>query len=106
MHKGCRETGDLYHVTGNILAGMKYESKPFKNPRDSPNYEGGTRLGTISAAKYSQVNGICESVPVPGKQSKLNGHRINPNAPLRRCGEWVDDAIALLRARGMLENKE
>jgi hypothetical protein len=103
-HEDGQKSGVLYHVTGNILAGMTYERKLAKQPEQSATYEGKTSIGTISAAKYSQVNGICQSVPVPGRQLKLNGQRINPNVPLRRCGEWVDDAINLLRARGVLKN--
>lgn len=81
---------------------MRYDEKAARQPEESASYAGKTQIGSISVAKYSEVDGICRSISVPGKQMRLNGQRIDPNVPLRRCGEWVADAIDLLRARGVL----
>lgn len=97
-------TGHMYHVTGNTLRGMTYEHKRARQPESSATFVAKHRLGTISAADYSAVDGICRSIPVPGAQFTLGGKKLRPNEPIRRCGEWTRDAIHELRARGGLRH--
>ncbi|KAI9669837.1 MAG: hypothetical protein M1817_004578 [Caeruleum heppii] len=98
--------GDIYHVVGNILNGMTFEHKIGRVPEDSASFVSGTKVyqGSISAHELRELERVCRSVPAPGKQLALNGRPLNPRVPLRRCGEWVTDALEALRRRGVLHN--
>ena len=103
-HETGPESGHLYHVEGNILMGMTYRAKPAHSPEDSATYVPGSKvlIGRVAVINYPRVNTVCEAIPAPGKQMNLRGKRLNPNLPLRRCGEWVDEAILALRTRRVL----
>jgi hypothetical protein len=51
---------------------------------------------------YGRVNQVCAGVPPPGPQMDRRGRKLDPNKPLRRCGEWVEDATRELRRQGVL----
>ncbi|GIZ45770.1 hypothetical protein CKM354_000892300 [Cercospora kikuchii] len=96
--------GLIFHVTGNILSGMKYEKQVSDRPDNSASFIAGTQrlIGTLQKSKLSDFESACESVPVPGAQLKLNGTPKDPSKPIRRCGEWVEDAKAKVTADGIM----
>lgn len=58
-------------------------------------------VGKISTTDFSRVEAICRDVAPPAKQ--YNGpKRIDPSVPLRRCGEWTDEAVKALRHAGVV----
>jgi hypothetical protein len=47
---------------------------------------------------------ICRSIPPPKKQ--FNGpKRLYPKEPLRRCQEWIDEAVEALISNGILRTE-
>jgi hypothetical protein len=46
---------------------------------------------------------VCRSIPVPGAQMTLGGKLKDPSKPLRRCGDWVNEAINKLIAEGLVK---
>ncbi|PIA94592.1 hypothetical protein CB0940_08167 [Cercospora beticola] len=96
--------GLVFHVTGNILSGMKYEKEVSDRPDNSASFIAGTQrlIETLQKSKLSDFESACESVPIPGAQLKLNGTPKHPWKPIRRCGEWVEDAKAKVIADGIL----
>jgi hypothetical protein len=105
-HEAGLGSGFLYHVEGNILQGMVYRPKRAYRPEDSASFVPGTKvlIGRVAVTNYPYVNVVCQAISPPGKQMDLRGRKLNPNVPLRRCGEWVDEAIIALRDRRVLVN--
>ncbi|KFG79919.1 hypothetical protein MANI_009212 [Metarhizium anisopliae] len=65
--------GYIFHVTGNIQQGMRYEMKATDAAPDTdPSYHGQTRLGWSSANDMARIDAICKSNPAPEKQFALN----------------------------------
>lgn len=98
-------SGIKYHVVSTILLGMEYERQVSDNYMLSPEYvDGADRLiGRISDADVPLLEDICKSVAPPVAQVALNGRRLDPSKPLRRCGEWVQEVVAKALAEGMLK---
>ncbi len=95
-------TGVLFHVTGDIQNGMTYESRDEEKPEDSVTFISKTPIGKISAPEFLRIDAICRRLPPPPKQ--FNGpKRINSRVPLRRCQEWVREAIQALQNEGVLK---
>lgn len=97
-------SGLIFHVTGNILSGMKYEKQASDRPDNSTSFIAGSQrlIGTLQKSKLCDFESACESVPVPGAQLKLNGTPKDPSKSTRRCGEWVEDAKAKVIADGIM----
>ncbi|KAL4967727.1 uncharacterized protein BDV14DRAFT_21294 [Aspergillus stella-maris] len=97
------ETGHRYHVIGNIQEGMTFNHRTCIRPEDEPVFQSKTRLGHVSVDDYEsgRFRGVCEEVEVPEKQFE-GAKRLFPGKRLRRCGEWVGDAIKLLIEKGVL----
>ncbi|KAL4948154.1 hypothetical protein BDW69DRAFT_189529 [Aspergillus filifer] len=97
------ETGHRYHVIGNIQEGMTFNHRACIRPEDEPVFQSKTRLGYVPVEGYGSGRflGVCEEVEVPGKQFQ-GAKRLYPKQKLRRCGEWVEDAIKLLDEKGVL----
>ncbi|KAL4941212.1 hypothetical protein BDV06DRAFT_223365 [Aspergillus oleicola] len=97
------ESGHRFHVIGNIQEGMTFNHRNCIKPEDEPVFQSKTHLGSISVDDYESGKflGVCEEVEVPGKQF-MGVKRLFPGKKLRRCGEWVEDAIELLGERGIL----
>ncbi|KAL4783458.1 hypothetical protein BJX76DRAFT_348601 [Aspergillus varians] len=62
------DAGRLYHVTGNLLMGMKFDPRNSIDPEGSASFVPGTKrkIGTISKddlAKFERE--CCEAVPPP-----------------------------------------
>ena len=71
------------------------------NPEDRAGFIKKEPVGKISASNFAKVEAICKGVAPPAKQ--YNGpKRMNPSVPLRRCGEWTDEAIRALRDAGIV----
>ncbi|KAH8884176.1 hypothetical protein GQ53DRAFT_830100 [Thozetella sp. PMI_491] len=96
------ESGELFHVKGDIQNGMSYEAKPMsKKPEMSATFVSKTKLGQVNVKDLHLVDSICSNNPPPAKQ--FNGpRRIDKNKPLRRCQEWTSETVAELKARGVL----
>jgi hypothetical protein len=99
-----KKMGLVFHVIGNILMGMTYEKKIDERPDTSVTYVDNSmvRIGSVEATDLARFELACEAVPVPGKQLTLIGTRLDPSKPVRRCGEWVQDAKEKLLAEGIV----
>jgi uncharacterized protein DUF6540 len=99
---GVDESGQLFHVVGNIQTGMTYETRMARKPEDSNTFVSKSNLGWIDAQLFDRVDSICRSIPPPKKQ--FHGpKKLYPKEPLRRCHEWAHEAIAALRSAGVLQ---
>lgn len=93
-HKGifveskADKSGQLFHVTGNIQQGMRYETKSARRPEDSATFHSKARLGVVQFADFEGIDIALENIPPPKKQYD-GPKRINPKEPLRRCQEWT-----------------
>ena len=101
-------SGIKYHVVGTILLGMKYTCETSGDYMLSPEYvEGADRLiGRISESDIPLLEEICESIAPPAAQVALNGRRLDPSKPLRRCGEWVQEVVAKALAERVVKKVE
>lgn len=97
--------GKIFQVTGSIQMDMIYQEKTVKRPEDSASYHSHSLLGTVAKDNFPRFREICESIEVPKKQLK-GPKRLYPDEPLRRCQEWVADALQALRAAKVLEDGE
>lgn len=96
------ESGELFHVKGDIQNGMSYETKQTsKKPEMSGTFVSKTKLGWIKVENLHLVDSICRANPPPAKQYD-GPRRIDKNKPLRRCQEWTSETIAELKAEGVL----
>lgn len=94
--------GDIFHVHGNIQDGMAYEHECGRKPEESATFIGKSPLGWVDAAHFGRIGEICGSIPPPKKQ--FNGpKRLYPTEPLRRCQEWTQEAVQVLRDAGVLQ---
>jgi hypothetical protein len=128
------KTGRMFEVTGNIVirgGGMQYEDTKSGNPEDDVAFVEGTKkkVGTIKTSDFARLREICQSLPVPGKynplqtrpsqakkctmllilklsgpQLNLNGSRIDPSKPVRRCTQWTAEAVEALTEAGILQS--
>ena len=90
-------TGHIYHVEGTILTGMRYVSKRAKQPESSASFSTKHNIGTVCLTDYHRIDSLCQTVDPPARQMRLNGQKLYPNQPLRRCQEWTAETIALLK---------
>lgn len=62
-------SGIKHHVTGDIVNGMHYESKPCDNPDEADDLHSGETIGYATALDYPQTwNRVLEAIPAPPKQ--------------------------------------
>lgn len=80
-------------MTGTILRGMSYESKPVNDPDQSATFVLGsmTYLREIRKSHLEQLDEACRVVEPPGPLLRNNGSRIDPSKPIRQCEEWVGE---------------
>jgi hypothetical protein len=102
-----KRMGLIFHVTGNILMGMTYEIRIDKCPDTSVSYVDNSmvRIGSLEATDLARFKLACEAVPVPGAQLTLNGTQRDASKPIRRCGEWVQDAKEKVLAEGIVRKE-
>lgn len=99
------KSGALFHVVGNILRGMEYETRKSNLPDISATFVRNSKvhIGVVHRDDLHRLEAVCETVPVPGAQLKLNGDRLDRTKPVRRCGEWVKEAKEKLVAEGIVK---
>lgn len=76
---------------------MVFEHQTEQTLEEIPGFCGKEKLGVV--AEYGRVLEVCESVPVPKKQFQ-GARRLYPREPLRRCQEWVAEAVDALKGEG------
>ena len=96
--------GQIFHVTGTILQGMTFETKPETRPESVVLFVSGSKkyVGRIAQSAMGELEELCRSIPPPAAQVNLNGTRKDPTKPLRRCGEWVEEVIGEAQRRGLI----
>ena len=99
---GCG-TGHLFHVTGNISGGMKFEDKRAHRPEASVTFQSKALLGSVTIENYPRILSVCEGIAAPKKQYQLN-KCLYPHEPLKKCQEWAMKAVAALKEAHVLEN--
>ena len=100
-HENGSSTGHIYHVKGNMKEGMNFEHRTEQLPEDIPGFYSKKKLGVVAIAEYRCVLGICEGMPVPKKQFH-GARRLYQREPLKRCQEWVAEAVNALKGEGGL----
>lgn len=94
--------GTLYHVTGDIQNGMKYETRSLsRKPDVSASFISKTYIGRVKVADVGRIDAVCQSIAAPAKQFQ-GAKRIDSKTPLRRCQEWTKEAIGALQSQGIL----
>lgn len=101
--EGDSSSGQLFHVKGNIMNGMTYESRPERDLEKSTTFDRKVRVGYVTAGNYRRMHDILITLDPPSKQFE-GRKRIDPNKKLYRCQEWTHDAVKILIERGVLEN--
>jgi hypothetical protein len=101
------KTGRMFEVTGNTVirgGGMQYEDTKSDNPEEGALFAEGLKkkVGIVKASDLARLREICQSIPVPGEQLKLNGSRIDSSKPVRRCTQWTAEAVDALLEAGVL----
>ena len=104
IEKESDKTCHKYHVVGTVLMGMTYETRPDERPDESPTYVDGTQrlIGRIRETDIPRFEEICEAVPPPGPQLKLNGQPIDPTKLVRRCSDWVREVMEKVLAEDIV----
>lgn len=95
-------SGQIFQVTGNIQAGMSYETKAGGKPEEELGYFGKVLVGRVAVGDYEKVGEVCADVEVPGKQFDGPRRLVPAGVRLRRCQEWTEEALGRLREEGVL----
>lgn len=89
-------SGLMFHVVGNILQGMTYESRATRDPLLSATYVAHTKkIGTIAIGDLARFEQRCCHA--------VAQKRKDPSKPLYRCNHWLDDVIRLAFQNGILK---
>jgi hypothetical protein len=104
-HESGPGTGYIYQVSGNIQQGMFHNHRPGARPEEDKDsfFLSKELLGQVSKQRYDdgEFKRVCDSIGPPPKQ--FDGRKkIDPNKPLRRCGEWAEDGVNKLREVALL----
>ncbi|KAL9476111.1 hypothetical protein ACSS6W_005952 [Trichoderma asperelloides] len=113
--------GVKFHVTGDIVAGMYYESKPYHNPDTSRTLFSKELIGYTKAANFlQQWDAVLGTLQAPPKQKAFNVKTMKTEPvkswspltfyqpgekrkPLVKCTEWTEgQAIPTLIQRGLI----
>lgn len=97
-------SGQIHHVTGTVLQGTTYETRPENRPDLSPEFIPGSQkyIGRVAEADMGSLETLCRSVPPPEAQLNLNDTRKDPGKPVRRCGEWVREVVEVALRDGLV----
>ncbi|KIW40005.1 uncharacterized protein PV06_08562 [Exophiala oligosperma] len=112
--------GIVHHVTGDIVSGMQYQSRPAKRPEDSQTFHSKELLGVVEPTDYPGVfDQTCRQQPPPPRQKRFNPatHRteqMKPDgsfyeqgemrSPMVKCTEWTErQAIPALLQNGIIK---
>lgn len=113
--------GQIFHVTGDLVSGMRYENKPGQNPELSQTYHAKTYLGRIRLEDYpARLDQVLQTVPPPHRQRAFNPRTMateqcKPNGsfyeaneqrpPYIKCTEWTEQkALPALYRYQLLRN--
>ena len=114
-------SGYIHQVTGDLVTGMRYESKRAERPKDSEAFHSKESIGTVLASSYpTGVDAVCRAQQPPGRQKAFNikTQRTEPvkavgtfyqpgeyRNPLFKCTEWTEIlAIPALKVAGVIES--
>ncbi|CAG8894386.1 unnamed protein product [Penicillium egyptiacum] len=100
------ERGRLYHVTGNLLQGMRYDPRGSFDRELSASYVPDTKkiIGSIAHTDLPRFETeCCRAVEAPRAQLTLGGKQLYPGTPLYRCGDWLRDVQKLAFEKGILK---
>ncbi|CBX91615.1 hypothetical protein IAQ61_010918 [Plenodomus lingam] len=65
--------GHIFHVTGDLVSGMRFHSKPGREPEMSQTFYAKTYLGRIRIEDYpARLNQVLQTAPPPGRQRAFN----------------------------------
>lgn len=98
--------GHLYHVTGTILNGMKYDPRETQDPERLPEHIPGSKklIATIAREDLARFESeCCLAVPPPKAQVTLSGKRLYPGEPLYRCRDWLLDVERVAVEKGIFK---
>lgn len=114
-------SGVKHHVTGDIVSGMHYESKPHDISEEAESLHSKELIGSTLAATYPESwDGVLRGIPAPPKQKAFNLRTMKTEPvkswtpltfyepgearpPLVKCTEWVEQhAIPVLVSQGLL----
>lgn len=113
-------SGRIQHVTGDLVSGMHYETKPGTRPEDAETFYRKDLIGTVLTSLYpAAVDEVCAAQPPPLRQKAFNVRtmRTEPCKPdgsfygegeqrpaLFKCTEWIEQrAVPALRRGGVLQ---
>lgn len=113
--------GQNFHVTGDLISGMKYENKSGQNPELSRTYHAKTYLGRIRYEDYPvRLDQVLQTVPPPHRQRAFNPktmatEQIKPDGsfyevneekpPYIKSTEWTEQrALPALYQHQLLHN--
>lgn len=118
-------SGMIHHVTGDLVAGMHYESNPSPRPEDDETRRLHDKefLGTVLASSHPMAfDRVLKAQPPPPRQKKFNVRtmKMEPfkpdgsfyemgerRRPLIKCTEWTErQAIPALLRSGVVEQTE
>lgn len=119
MHAHDAASGTTHHVTGDLVSGMKYETKPTPPPEQSASFHAKHFLGKIKESNLPVLTQISRDQPPPGRQKRYST-KTNRTEPVKadggfyeegeergrlvKCTEWtVEGVIPALMAAGVLE---
>jgi hypothetical protein len=91
---------------------MTYCTRSEPPPSTNPEFVEMKYLGIVEEADYdgkdeagSNLETLCESIEVPGKQVDLRGRKLPGVKEVRRCGDWVRDVVEALKKEGVLKER-
>lgn len=92
-------SGIIHHVTGDLVTGMRYESKDGRDPEKSATFFSKEYLGAIPISSYpAAIDQICRQQPPPPRQKSYNAktnrtEQIKPDgtfySPANRGRRWL-----------------
>ncbi|KAF2741246.1 hypothetical protein EJ04DRAFT_530334 [Polyplosphaeria fusca] len=65
--------GQIFHVTGDLVSGMRYEQKAGQKPELSQTFYAKTNLGRIRVEDYpAHLDEVLQTIPPPPRQRAFN----------------------------------
>lgn len=114
--------GQIFQVDGDLVSGMRYESKQEQDPNLSPALHEKIFLGYISTDDYpARLDQVLRTLPPPPRQRAFNVgtmrlEQIKPDGtffaadesrpPFRKCTEWIEEQALPALDRYQLLHKD
>ena len=86
------QSGEIYHVTGNLQLAFTFEAKAGQKPEESFLFNEKNPLGTVTVENFPRIWGICSNIPPPIRQYQ-GSQRLYRDEPIRGSDEWAAEAI-------------